>query len=124
MLIVRWADADPSRPAEWTITRTLEQEGRSTRLFLVHEGFDPDDPAQMMARKIMDGGWSSHVMRAPGNALDRMWSVPHSGELQAVVGRTTAGSQVPVKAVTAGPPRVHVHLPMHLHMNRAMIRVS
>lgn len=29
-----------------------------------------------------------------------------------------------VKAVTAGPPRVHVHLPMHLHMNRAMIRVS
>ena len=29
-----------------------------------------------------------------------------------------------VKAVIAGPPRVHVHLPTHLHMNRAMIRVS
>ena len=29
-----------------------------------------------------------------------------------------------VKAVTTGAPRVHVHLPMHLHMNRAMIRVS
>jgi hypothetical protein len=32
------------------------------------------------------------------------------------------------KAVTAGTPRVHVHLqvhlPMRLHMNRAMIRVS
>ena len=29
-----------------------------------------------------------------------------------------------VKAVTGGPPRVHVHLLMHLHMNRVMIRVS
>lgn len=29
-----------------------------------------------------------------------------------------------VKAVTAGTPPVHVHLPMHLHMNRVMIRHS
>ncbi|MCT9006309.1 SRPBCC family protein [Streptomyces rhizosphaerihabitans] len=72
MLSVRWADANASRPADWTITWTLEQEGRGTRLFLVHAGFDPDDPAQMMARKIMDGGWRSHVMRSLGNALDRM----------------------------------------------------
>ncbi|MEU0435181.1 SRPBCC domain-containing protein [Streptomyces sp. NPDC006290] len=72
MLSVRWADANAARPADWTITWTLEQEGRGTRLFLVHEGFDPDDPAQMMARKIMDGGWRSHVMRSLGNALDRM----------------------------------------------------
>lgn len=27
-------------------------------------------------------------------------------------------------AVTAGAPRVHVHLPIHLHMNKAMIRIS
>ena len=72
MLRVRWADADPANPTDWTITWTLEHEGRGTRLFLVHEGFDPDDPAQMMARKIMDGGWRSHVMRALGNALDRL----------------------------------------------------
>jgi uncharacterized protein YndB with AHSA1/START domain len=72
MLSVRWADANTSRPADWTITWTLEQEGRGTRLFLVHEGFDPDDPAEMMARKIMDGGWRSHVLRSLGNALDRM----------------------------------------------------
>ncbi|MEV6740114.1 SRPBCC domain-containing protein [Streptomyces sp. NPDC051104] len=72
MLRVRWADVDPANPADWTITWTLEQEGRGTRLFLVHEGFDPDDPAQMMARKIMHGGWSSHVMRALGQALDRL----------------------------------------------------
>jgi hypothetical protein len=46
MLRVRWADADPAGNADWTITWTLEQEGRGTRLFLVHEGFDPDDPAR------------------------------------------------------------------------------
>ncbi|MFB7242196.1 ATPase [Streptomyces populi] len=72
MLSVRWADANAPRSADWTITWRLEQEGRGTRLFLVHEGFDPDDPTQMMARKIMDGGWRSHVMRSLGNALDRM----------------------------------------------------
>ncbi|MFD6431599.1 SRPBCC domain-containing protein [Streptomyces venezuelae] len=63
-LSVRWMDPDPANFADWTITWTLEHEGRGTRLFLVHEGFDPDDPAQAMARKIMDGGWRSHVMRA------------------------------------------------------------
>ncbi|MFI6878675.1 SRPBCC domain-containing protein [Streptomyces sp. NPDC050400] len=69
MLSVRWADRDPANTADWTITWTLEPEGRGTRLFLVHEGFDPDDPAQEMARKIMDGGWRSHVMRALGQVL-------------------------------------------------------
>ncbi|GGW61435.1 hypothetical protein GCM10010503_43150 [Streptomyces lucensis JCM 4490] len=29
-----------------------------------------------------------------------------------------------VKAVTAGAPRVHVHLLMHMQVNRVMIRVS
>lgn len=72
MLRVRWADTDPANPADWTITWTVEQEGRGTRLFLVHEGFDPDDPAQMTARKIMDGGWRTQVMRALGNALDKV----------------------------------------------------
>ncbi|MEU3254117.1 SRPBCC domain-containing protein [Streptomyces sp. NPDC006997] len=72
MLRLRWADADPANPVDWTITWTLEQEGRGTRLFLVHEGFDPDDPAQMMARKIMDGGWRSHVLRSLGQTLERV----------------------------------------------------
>ncbi|MFF9274762.1 SRPBCC family protein [Streptomyces griseosporeus] len=70
-LSLRWADADPANPADWTITWTLEQEGRGTRLFLVHEGFDPDDPAQLMARRIMGGGWRTHVMRALGQTLER-----------------------------------------------------
>lgn len=72
MLSLRWADADPEHPADWTITWTLEQEGRGTRLFLVHEGFDPDDPAQLMARRIMGGGWRSHVLHALGQTLERV----------------------------------------------------
>ncbi|MCX5438767.1 MULTISPECIES: SRPBCC domain-containing protein [unclassified Streptomyces] len=72
MLSVRWQDRDPANAADWTITWNLEPEGRGTRLFLVHDGFDPDDPAQMMARKIMDGGWRSHVMRALGQTLEEL----------------------------------------------------
>jgi hypothetical protein len=71
MLRVRWTDADPANSADWTITWTVEHEGRGTRLFLVHEGFDPDDPAQMMARRIMGGGWRSHVMRSLGQTLEQ-----------------------------------------------------
>ncbi|MEU2781020.1 SRPBCC domain-containing protein [Streptomyces sp. NPDC007110] len=72
MLSVRWRDVSPANSADWTVTWSLEQEGRGTRLFLVHEGFDPDDPAQLMARKIMGGGWRTHVMRSLAYALERM----------------------------------------------------
>lgn len=81
MLSVRWTDAsdasdasdtpDVSR-ADWTITWTLEPEGRGTRLFLVHEGFDPDDPAQMKARTIMGSGWRGHVMDVLCAVLERL----------------------------------------------------
>ncbi|MFG2982116.1 SRPBCC domain-containing protein [Streptomyces sp. NPDC048258] len=71
MLSVRWTDASAANAADWTITWTLEPEGRGTRLFLVHEGFDPDDPAQMTARKIMGGGWRGYVMDALNAVLDR-----------------------------------------------------
>ncbi|MFI1648447.1 SRPBCC domain-containing protein [Streptomyces avidinii] len=64
MLAVRWQDASDANRADWTITWTLEPEGRGTRLFLVHEGFDPDDDLQMMARRIMGSGWRTHVMDA------------------------------------------------------------
>ncbi len=40
-------------------------------------------------------------------------------------GRRWSGSgKADVKAVTVAPPPVHVHLLMHLHVNRVMIRVS
>ncbi|KAA9378137.1 SRPBCC domain-containing protein [Microbispora cellulosiformans] len=59
MLRLGWRDADPASPAaaDWTITWTLEPEGRGTRLFLTHEGFDPGSELQRRARSIMDGGW-------------------------------------------------------------------
>ncbi|MFI6482122.1 SRPBCC domain-containing protein [Nonomuraea sp. NPDC050663] len=73
MLSVRWQDAAEGRrnAADWTITWTLEPEGRGTRLFLVHAGFDPDDPAQRMAHRIMGGGWRSSVMGALENVLEK-----------------------------------------------------
>lgn len=46
--------------ADWTVTWRLEPEGRGTRLFLDHEGFDPDDEVQQFSRRIMGGGWRSH----------------------------------------------------------------
>jgi uncharacterized protein YndB with AHSA1/START domain len=64
MLRIGWRDADPDTPngADWTITWTLTPEGRGTRLFLRHEGFDPDNPLQSRARALMGGGWRSIVM--------------------------------------------------------------
>jgi uncharacterized protein YndB with AHSA1/START domain len=53
-----------------TVTWTLAPEGRGTRLFLDHDGFDPDDPTQQFSRRIMDGGWRSKVMAAFRAALD------------------------------------------------------
>ncbi|MEU9832324.1 SRPBCC domain-containing protein [Streptosporangium sp. NPDC048047] len=47
MLRLGWRDAAPGGGAgvDWTVTWTLEPEGTGTRLFLTHEGFDPDDPS-------------------------------------------------------------------------------
>ncbi|WP_043639292.1 SRPBCC family protein [Nonomuraea candida] len=42
---------------DWTVTWRLEPEGRGTRIFLDHEGFDPDDEVQQLSRRIMGGGW-------------------------------------------------------------------
>ncbi|MCP3805075.1 SRPBCC domain-containing protein [Allokutzneria sp. A3M-2-11 16] len=71
-LSVRWQDEDPASDVDWTITWTLEAEGRGTRLFLRHEGFDPDDPAQMMSRRIMGEGWRSQVPERLAAALAGM----------------------------------------------------
>jgi uncharacterized protein YndB with AHSA1/START domain len=51
-------------PLDTTVTWTLVPEGRGTRLFLVHDGFDPGDPAQQLTRRILGQGWRSHVPAA------------------------------------------------------------
>ncbi|MDH2429419.1 SRPBCC domain-containing protein [Sphaerisporangium sp. TRM90804] len=73
MLSISWQDAapQPGDHADWTITWTLHPEGRGTRLFLLHEGFDPDDPRQQLSRTIMNGGWRTGVIRALATVLDR-----------------------------------------------------
>ncbi|WP_406707980.1 SRPBCC family protein [Streptomyces halobius] len=74
MLRLRWQDADEGQGnrADRTASWTLEPEGRGTRLFLVHEGFDPDDPYQMPAHRIMGGGWRSIVTERLGKVLDEL----------------------------------------------------
>ncbi|MFE5741803.1 SRPBCC family protein [Streptomyces celluloflavus] len=74
MLRMRWRDADEGQGslADWTITWTLKPEGRGTRLFLVHEGFDPDDPYQVQAHRVMGGGWRTIVTEALGKVLDEL----------------------------------------------------
>ncbi|GAB3798819.1 SRPBCC family protein [Micromonospora zhanjiangensis] len=74
MLRLGWRDADPAPGAQvdWTITWTLRAEGRGTRLFVVHEGFDPDNPVQQRARQIMSGGWRSRVLTALRDTVDHM----------------------------------------------------
>ena len=52
-----------------TVTWTLIPEGRGTRLFLEHDGFDPDDPIQDSARRILGSGWRSGVLTALQAAL-------------------------------------------------------
>ncbi|MGS2615402.1 SRPBCC family protein [Micromonospora sp. LZ34] len=63
-------DLDPPRRLVWgwrggrldtVVTWTLVPEGRGTRLFLEHAGFDPDDPIQRRTRDLLGGGWRSHV---------------------------------------------------------------
>lgn len=53
-----------------TVTWRLEPEGTGTRLFLDHEGFDPADPAQQLAHRIMGSGWPSRVLPALARLLD------------------------------------------------------
>ncbi|GAA0373132.1 SRPBCC domain-containing protein [Microbispora corallina] len=74
MLRLSWQDGDPANPSgsDWTITWTLEPEGRGTRLFLLHEGFDPDNELQRRAHSIMGEGWRAMTSRSLVAVLDRL----------------------------------------------------
>jgi uncharacterized protein YndB with AHSA1/START domain len=52
-----------------TVTWTLEAEGSGTRLFLVHDGFDEDDPDQLATMQILGGGWRGHLARRLDSVL-------------------------------------------------------
>lgn len=72
LLRYTWTDAERPDGLNSTVTWTLEPEGRGTRLFLEHSGFDPDDPIQQLSRSIMGGGWRTHVMRSLDRYLSRV----------------------------------------------------
>lgn len=48
--------------ANWTLTWTLRPEGRGTRLFLEHSGFDLDDTRMAAAFERMGPGWRDVVL--------------------------------------------------------------
>lgn len=62
LLRISWVDRGDNG-LDSTVTWRLEPEGRGTRLFVEHAGFDPDDPVQQLSRKIMDGGFAATLRR-------------------------------------------------------------
>ena len=72
LLRISWGDADAPDDPTTTVTWLLQPEGKGTRLFIEHAGFDPDDPTQQLAREIMNGGWRSHVLRQLSELLKHL----------------------------------------------------
>ncbi|MGW7578341.1 hypothetical protein [Streptomyces sp. NPDC054765] len=70
----RFRRAGQGNLADRAITRTLEPEGRGARLFLVPEGFDPGDPYQVQAHRIMAAGRRSAADSGgrPGKVRDEL----------------------------------------------------
>ena len=62
LLRISWRDANASNNLSSTVTWTLVPEGSGTRLFLVHEGFDPEEPSHVVAHRIMGGGWRGQIL--------------------------------------------------------------
>ncbi|WP_427175182.1 SRPBCC family protein [Arthrobacter sp. 92] len=62
LLQISWRDAHSGNALFSTVTWTLTPEGSGTRLHLRHHGFNPEDPTQVAAHRIMGGGWRSQVL--------------------------------------------------------------
>jgi uncharacterized protein YndB with AHSA1/START domain len=60
------------RGLDTVVTWRLVPEGRGTRLFLSHEGFDETDPQQQATRRILGGGWRGHLARRLEETLAQM----------------------------------------------------
>lgn len=55
-----------------TVTWRLAPEGRGTRLFLTHDGFDETDPEQRQVMQILGGGWKGHMHARMQAVLDEL----------------------------------------------------
>ena len=72
LLKISWTDAEDPGATDWTVSWTLKPEGAGTRVFLLHDGFDPDDEFQQLSRKFMGGCWANHIPGALGDVLESM----------------------------------------------------
>ena len=70
LLSISWKDATDGNALRSTVTWTLVPEGAGTRLLLRHDGFDASDPTQVVAHRIMSGGWRSQVLSRLVTLLD------------------------------------------------------
>ncbi|MEX1653252.1 hypothetical protein ABZ960_08755 [Streptomyces pseudovenezuelae] len=77
---LRWADVDPANSAHWTVTWNVEQEGRGTRLFLVHEGFESRRPRSAEGPDDHGRGLAD-ACDARSGAHDGTYPVPHTSHL-------------------------------------------
>jgi hypothetical protein len=55
------------------VTWRLAPEGAGTRLFLEHDGFEPDNPYQRLSHQIMSGGWSAIGRKITEMRNQRTW---------------------------------------------------
>ncbi len=69
LLRISWRDANAGNGLNSTVTWSLAPEGGGTRLCLVHEGFDPQEPSHVTSHRIMSGGWR-RMMDKLSAALD------------------------------------------------------
>ena len=60
LLAINWAGGASLNSV---VTWRLVAEGRGTRMFLTHDGFDDNDPAQLATKRILGGGWQGHLAR-------------------------------------------------------------
>ncbi len=59
---------------DWTLTWKLQPEGSGTRLTLIHDGFDPDNPKHRFAFDNMRKGWPGVLARLGATVADRLAS--------------------------------------------------
>ncbi|MEV8150215.1 SRPBCC domain-containing protein [Arthrobacter sp. NPDC080073] len=69
LLRISWRDANSGNSLNSTVTWSITAEDTGTRLFLVHDGFDPNEPTHVASHRIMSGGWRNHVLPRLGQTL-------------------------------------------------------
>ncbi|MGO4856845.1 SRPBCC family protein [Arthrobacter sp. 2MCAF14] len=68
-LRISWRDANSGNSLNSTVTWSITAEDTGTRLSLVHDGFNPDEPTHVASHRIMSGGWRNHVFPRLGQTL-------------------------------------------------------